>query len=83
MLWRLEAMVTQTRVFIRPSPKRPEKTPLASVDRQIVDACETFAHQARGVKFPVFVAEGSIPVPAIIMPLIGKPDGDPVGVKSP
>ena len=53
------------------------------MDRQIVDAGKAPPHQAGFIELPVFVAIGAEPVAGIIMPLIGKPDGNSVTVESP
>ena len=53
-----------------------------SFDRQIVYASEAAGHQTIFTKFPVLVPIGPIPLAAVIVPLIGKPDCDPVLVKS-
>jgi hypothetical protein len=47
-------------------------------DRQIVDAGKPAAHQALLVEFPILVAIGPKPMPAIVTPFIGEPYGDPV-----
>ncbi len=40
-------------------------------------------HQAIRVKFPVFVSIRSKPVPAIVMPLVGEPDRNPIFMDGP
>ena len=70
-------------IFLWPSAFGPEKFPIRFMNRQIVDAGKTPSHQTGFIELPVFVAIGAEPVVGIIMPLIGKPDGNSVTVESP
>jgi hypothetical protein len=40
-------------------------------------------HEAVRLEFPVLVSVRSKPLPAVVVPLVGKPDGNPVVVKRP
>src|SRR3954467_4860643 len=50
---------------------------------EIIDAGKTAAHVAVLIKLPIFVSIGAEPIAGIIVPLVGKSDGDPVLVKGP
>src|SRR5258708_20873515 len=63
--------------------ERPVVFSVALLDRKIIDACDTQAHQAKVVKLPVLVAIAAEPIPAVIVPFIGKTDGDPFRVEGP
>src|ERR1700686_4614860 len=63
--------------------ERPVVFSVALLDRKIIDARDTQAHQAKVVKFPVLVSIAAEPIPAVIVPFIGKADGDPIRVKGP
>jgi hypothetical protein len=52
-------------------------------NRDIVDAGLAAAHQAVLVKFPLFVAVGTMPLSGIVMPLILKAHRDAVAVERP
>src|SRR5712692_9411381 len=51
---------------------------LALRDRQIVDAGDTPAHQAVLAELPILVAVTAEPAAAIVVPLIGEANGDPI-----
>src|SRR5258708_19742735 len=57
--------------------------PLALGDRKVVDAGDAQPHQALIVEFPVLVAVAAEPVAAVVVPLIGKPDGDAILAERP
>src|ERR1700730_17194834 len=63
--------------------KRPVIFAFAVFDRKIIDARDAQAHQAMLVEFPVLVAIAAEPVPAVIMPFIGKADRDVVRIEGP
>src|ERR1700692_5122327 len=63
--------------------ERPVVFSVALLDRKIIDARDTQAHQTIVVKFPVLVAIAAEPIPAVIVPFIGKADGDPTRVEGP
>src|ERR1700682_1093395 len=63
--------------------ERPVVFSVALLDRKIIDARDTQAHQAIVVKFPILVAIAAEPIPAVIVPFIGKADGDPIRVEGP
>ena len=68
---------------------RPRRTPIPmelavrGLDRQVVDAGITEAHQAVLVKLPVLVSVGPEPVARIVVKLIGKADGYTIFGKGP
>ncbi len=68
-------------MIIWPAAKRPVETAVFTADSQVVDAGIALPHQATIVKLPILVPERSEPVPTIVAPLIGKPDGDTIVVK--
>lgn len=70
-------------MIIRPAAKRPPKAALVGADRQVVDTGIALPHQASIVKLPILVAERSEPVPTVVTPLIGEPDGNSVAAESP
>lgn len=70
-------------MIIRPAATRPQKAAVAGADRQIVDTGIALPHQTAIIKLPILVAERSEPVPTVVMPLIGKPDGNSVAAESP
>src|SRR5258708_7312759 len=63
--------------------KRPVIFSFALLDRKIIDARDAQAHQAILVEFPVLVAIAAEPVPAVIVPFIGKADGDAIRMEGP
>jgi hypothetical protein len=56
---------------------------IALCNLEIVDTGDPAAHEAIFVKFPVLVTVRTIPVTGVIMPLIGKPNGNPIVLESP
>ncbi len=78
-----QSQITQPRMIIRPSPKRPEKLPFRFVDRQIINTGKTPLHQTLRVELPSFDAKGTKPLSAIVMPLVGKPHRHAIQTKSP
>src|SRR5258706_131847 len=63
--------------------KRPMEFALGLRDTDIVDARLASSHQAVVSELPLLVAMGSIPISAVVMPFIGKANGNPVAVNSP
>src|SRR5690606_40390349 len=63
--------------------RRPVDLALRLADRQVIDAGATHCHQAIGIKLPVLVAIGAVPLPGIVVPLIGETHGDAVAGKGP
>src|ERR1700682_5275807 len=63
--------------------ERPVIFSFALLDRKIIDARDAQAHQAMFVEFPVLVAVAAEPVPAVIVPFIGKADGDAIRTEGP
>ena len=70
-------------MIVGPPAKWPAVLALRYRDRQIVDAGDTPSHQAALIEFPVLVAVAAEPVAAVVVPLIGKSDGDAVVAKCP
>ena len=62
---------------------RPMELALVFRDGDIVDAGDTDPHQAFAVEFPVFIAIAAEPLAAIVMPFVGKTNGDTVIAKGP
>src|ERR1700676_2183188 len=63
--------------------ERPVIFSFALLDRKIIDARDAQAHQAMLVEFPVLIAIAAEPIPAVIVPLIGKADGDAIRLEGP
>src|SRR5580700_3101829 len=63
--------------------ERPVAFSVALLDRKIIDARDAQAHQAMLIEFPVLVAIAAEPVPTVIVPFVGKADGDSVGMEGP
>jgi hypothetical protein len=63
--------------------ERPMILPIALLNREIVDAGNPSPHESILVEFPILVAIGAEPMASVVMPLVGKADGDPLAVKSP
>jgi hypothetical protein len=59
-------------MIVWPLAERPVEFAVAVGDRLLVDAGDAPFHQAVGVKFPVLVAIGTKPIPAVVVILIGK-----------
>jgi hypothetical protein len=55
----------------------------ALLDRKIIDARDAQAHQAMLVELPVLAAIAAEPIPAVIVPLIRKADGDAIRMEGP
>jgi hypothetical protein len=70
-------------VVIGPAAEGPEVLAIRAANGQIVHAREAPRHEAVRLEFPVLVSVRSKPLPAVVVPLVGKPDGDPVVVKRP
>src|SRR6202165_6193757 len=76
--------VTQPRRIRGPRPScLPAKAAVAFGNRNVVDAGLAAAHQAMLIEFPLLVAAGAMPLPAIVMPLILKAHGDMILVRRP
>src|SRR5262249_51875349 len=80
---RSPAQVGEAPVPPGPTPKGPEVLPVGVANRQIVDAGQAARHEAAVVEFPVLVAVGPEPLPAVVVPLVGEPHGDPVLAEGP
>src|SRR5271170_926704 len=80
---RLQPQIRQAGVVIGAAAQGPEVLPFGFLDRQIVDASKTASHETVRVEFPVLISIRTIPVAAVIMPLVGKAHGDTVFVEGP
>src|SRR3954468_2079176 len=65
------------------SAQRPMILALVLLDWKIVDAGDAQAHQAMLVELPVLVAIAAKPLPAVVVPLVGKAHRDPAVAKRP
>src|ERR1700732_1145875 len=63
--------------------ERPVVFSVALLDRKIIDARDAQAHQAMLFEFPVLVAIAAEPVPAVIVPFVGKAHGDSARMEGP
>ena len=70
-------------MVIGATPVWPVIFSFALLDRKIIDARDAQAHQATLVEFPVLVAIAAEPIPTVIVPFIGKADGDAIGMEGP
>src|SRR5215813_13346657 len=70
-------------MIVGPPPERPRELAIARGDRQVVDAGEAQPHQALIVELPVLVAVGAEVVTAVVAPLVGEANGDPVAGERP
>jgi hypothetical protein len=70
-------------VVVGTTTQRPMIFPLVVIYREVIDACDTAVHESMLAKLPVFVSVRTEPVAGIVMPLIGKSNGDTVAVKCP
>src|SRR5216683_3088655 len=70
-------------MIVGPASQRPPVPPVGLADRQIVDARDPPPHQAARIELPVLVPVGAEPLAAVVAPLVGEPDRDPVLVKRP
>lgn len=73
----------QSRMIVRTTAERPMELAVGFGYGQIIDAGKTPLHKARCIVFPIFVAVGTEPVAAIVMPFIGIADGNPVLIECP
>src|SRR5262249_29870115 len=62
---------------------RPEDSPLALVDRDVVDARLSPAHQPVLVELPELVAVAAPPAAVPVVALVLEADRDPVGLETP
>src|SRR5262249_29661771 len=65
------------------SAEGPMVFAIGNCDRKVVDAGDADRHQPLGVEFPIFVAVAAKPIAAVVVPFVGKADGDAVLAKSP
>ena len=75
--------IAQSRMVVRAAPERPVVLALALLDRQVVDAGDAPPHQAVAIELPVLVAVGAEPLPAVVVPFIGKAHRDTISGKGP
>lgn len=79
----LQAQFGESVVPIRPATQGPVEKPILVLDGKVVNAGVADLHQAGGVEFPVLVAVGAMPLPGIVVRLIGEANGDPAAVERP
>src|SRR4026207_891122 len=70
-------------MLIWTTPQWPVILALRLLYRQVVDAGDTVPHVTVIVEFPVFIAVGPKPITGIVMPLVGKPDGNQITLTRP
>src|SRR6267143_2954319 len=78
-----QAEFGKSRVVVGTTTERPMILPIALLNREVVDAGNASPHKSMLVELPVFVAIGTEPMPRVVMPLVGKSDGDTIAVKCP
>ena len=59
-------------------PKQPMKFAITGSNGHVVDAGKSALHQTICVEFPILVAIGAEPLGFVIVPLIGKTNGDTI-----
>src|SRR5580692_9575374 len=79
----LEPEVAQAGMIVRTTTERPMIKAVLLLDRQVVDARQTHAHQAVRVEFPVLIAVAAEPASRIVAPFVGEANGDAVLMKGP
>src|SRR4029453_608284 len=70
-------------MIVGTAAERPVIFALALLDRKIVDAGDPQSHQSMLVKLPVLVSIAAEPVPAVVVPFIGKSHCNAVFAKGP
>src|SRR5450432_821587 len=70
-------------MVIGTTPRRPAIPAPVRGNRQVVDASDPQAHETVLIELPVFIAITAKPIAAVIVPLIGKTDGDSILAKRP
>ena len=79
----LEPEIAQARVIVGTAAKRPVILAPALLDRQVVNAGNTHAHESVLIEFPVLVAIAAKPASAIVMPFVGETYRDAALAESP
>lgn len=70
-------------MVIGSTPKQPVKFAVGSCYGMFVDAGDAAAHQAVGVRLPIFVAIGTVPLAAVVAIFIGEAHRDTVASMRP
>src|SRR5271166_343054 len=70
-------------MIIGASAKQPVILAITLLDRKVIDAGDTQAHQPVLVEFPVFVAVTAEPMTAVVVPFVGEANGYAVLTESP
>jgi hypothetical protein len=70
-------------MIIRAAAERPVVLAFTLLDREIVNAGDTKAHQPVLVEFPILIAVAAEPIAAVVVPLIGEAHGDAVLTEGP
>ena len=65
-------------MIVGTTTKRPVISSLALLDRKIVDAGNAQTHQAVLVELPILVTVAAKPVAAVVVPLVGETNREPV-----
>src|SRR3984893_7459991 len=78
-----QAQGGQAGTMAGPGSQGPAVPPVGLADRQIIDAREPPPHEAALAELPVLVSVGAEPLAAVVAPLVGEPDRDPVLAKRP
>src|SRR3954447_21953356 len=81
--WRSQPELAEPRVIVGSAALRPVEEALVLGDAQVVDAGVPAPHQPVVVEFPVLVAVGAVPVPRVVMALVGEAHGDAVALDGP
>src|ERR1700694_5031841 len=66
----LQAQVRQARMIVGAAAEGRRKFTICFLDWEIIDGSEAALHQSHSIKFPVLVAIGAKPAPAVVMPFI-------------
>lgn len=70
-------------MIVGTTAQRPMELPVRLLDGQVIDAGVATAHEPVSFEFPVLVAVRPKPVPCIVMPLVGIPNGDAIALERP
>src|SRR5580658_4244193 len=70
-------------MIIRASTAGPMKFAISRRERRIVDAGDARSHQTMLIELPVLISVAAIPLPGIIVPLVGETHRDAIFPKGP
>jgi hypothetical protein len=74
----LKSQAAEARIIVGTAAQRPVEFSLGFLDRQIIDTCVPALHQAVFIELPVLITIRTEPLVSVIVPLVGKPDCDPL-----